>query len=440
MASAAAPASAIAAEPQPLTGVRLIVAAFALALANFVVVLDTTIANVSVPHIAGGLAVSPTQGTWVITSYAVADAISVPLTGWLAMRFGTVRWFMISIIGFGIFSFLCGVSRTLDALVLFRVLQGLAGGPLMPLSQILLLRIFPKEKAGIGLAIWAMTTTTAPILGPILGGTISDNWTWPWIFFINLPVVAICAFGVFTLLSPFETKREKARIDIVGLILLVVSVGAFQIMLDTGREHDWFGSVWIVGLAVVAAISFAAFVIWELTDANPVVNLRIFRFRGFSFATMAISLGFGAFFAQVVLTPLWLQQVAGYTATETGFIVAWLGVFAVLLSPVAAGLITRIDVRLTISAGILWMAVMSILRASWNADVGYWTLALPHILQGIGMPFFFVGLTALALSSVPAQHQTSAAGLMSFLRTLCGAIGTAIATTAWDDASRTSRS
>lgn len=440
MASAAAPASAIPAEPQPLTGVRLLVAAFALALANFVVVLDTTIANVSVPHIAGGLAVSPTQGTWVITSYAVADAISVPLTGWLAMRFGTVRWFMISIIGFGIFSFLCGISRTLDALVLFRVLQGLAGGPLMPLSQILLLRIFPKEKAGIGLAIWAMTTTTAPILGPILGGTISDNWTWPWIFFINLPVVAICAFGVFTLLSPFETKRAKARIDVIGLILLVVSVGAFQIMLDTGREHDWFGSAWIVGLAIVAAISFAAFVIWELTDANPVVNLRIFRFRGFTFATMAISLGFGAFFAQVVLTPLWLQQVAGYTATQTGFIVAWLGVFAVLLSPVAAGLITKIDVRITICAGILWMAFMSILRASWNADVGYWTLALPHILQGIGMPFFFVGLTALALSSVPAQHQTSAAGLMSFLRTLCGAIGTAVATTAWDDASRTSRS
>lgn len=440
MASAALPASAIPAEPQPLTGARLIVAAFALALANFVVVLDTTIANVSVPHIAGGLAVSPTQGTWVITSYAVADAISVPLTGWLAMRFGTVRWFMISIIGFGIFSFLCGVSRTLDALVLFRVLQGLAGGPLMPLSQILLLRIFPKEKAGIGLAIWAMTTTTAPILGPILGGTISDNWTWPWIFFINLPVVAICAFGVFTLLTPFETKRARARIDVVGLILLVVSVGAFQIMLDTGREHDWFGSTWIVGLAIIAAISFAAFVIWELTDANPVVNLRIFRFRGFTFATMAISLGFGAFFAQVVLTPLWLQQVAGYTATETGFIVAWLGVFAVLLSPVAAGLMTKVDVRITISGGILWMAFMSILRASWNADVGYWTLALPHILQGIGMPFFFVGLTALALSSVPAQHQTSAAGLMSFLRTLCGAIGTAVATTAWDDASRTSRS
>jgi DHA2 family multidrug resistance protein len=285
-----------------------------------------------------------------------------------------------------------------------------------------------------------MTTTTAPILGPILGGAISDNWTWPWIFFINLPVVAICGFGVFSLLTPFETKREKARIDTVGLILLVVSVGAFQIMLDTGREHDWFASTWIVGLAVLAAISFAAFVIWELTDANPVVNLRIFRFRGFSFATVAISLGFGAFFSQVVLTPLWLQQVAGYTATETGYIVAWIGVFAVLFSPIAAGLIGKIDIRISICAGILWMAMTSVLRASWNADVNYWTLALPHLLQGMGMPFFFVGLTALALSSVPEKDQTSAAGLMSFLRTLSGAMGTAMATTAWDSASRTSRS
>lgn len=428
------------AEAQPLSGAKLIAAAFALALANFVVVLDTTIANVSVPHIAGGLAVSPTQGTWVITSYAVADAISVPLTGWLAARFGTVRWFMISICGFGLFSFLCGISGTLNMLITFRVLQGLFGGPLMPLSQILLLRIFPRERAAVGIGIWAMTTTSAPILGPILGGLISDNWSWPWIFFINLPVVALVAFGVGRLLNDFETPRIAKRIDVVGLLLLVLSVGAFQIMLDTGREHDWFGSAWIVTLAIVAAISFAAFIIWELTEKDPIVNIRIFKIRGFTFGTIALSLGFGAFFSQIVLTPLWLQQVAGYTATETGFVVAWIGCFAVLLSPVAAGLAGKIDVRITITAGILWMALTSVLRASWNADVDYWTLALPHILQGMGMPFFFVGLTALTISSVAPKDATSAAGLMNFMRTLSGAIGTAVATTAWDDASRTSRS
>lgn len=426
--------------PQPLTGGTLIAGAFALALANFVVVLDMTIANVSIPHIAGGLAVSPTQGTWAITSYSVADAISVPLTGWLAARFGTVRWFLIAITGFGLFSFLCGISQSLGMLVVFRVLQGLSGGPLMSLSQILLLRIFPPARASIGIAIWAMTTTTAPILGPILGGLISDNWHWPWIFFINLPVVAICAFGVWRMLMPFETARLKSPIDAIGLALLVIAVGSFQIMLDTGHDNDWFGSTWIVGLAIVSALGFASFIIWELTDDHPVVDIRIFKSRGFAFGTVAVSLGFGAFFSQVVLTPLWLQQYAGYTATETGYIVAWIGCFAVLLSPIAAQLTTRVDLRITISAGLMWMALMSLVRSHWTVDAGYWTLALPHVLQGMGMPFFFVGLTALTLSSVEPKDATSAAGLSNFMRTLSGAIGTATATTVWDGATRTSRS
>lgn len=417
---------------EPLHGWRLIAGAFALALANFVVVLDMTIANVSVPHISGGLAVSPTQGTWVITSYAVADAIAVPLTGWLAMRYGTVKWFLISIIAFGVFSFLCGISHTLGLLVAFRILQGFAGGPLMPLSQVLLMSIFPKGKQQIGLGIWAMTTTAAPILGPILGGTISDNWSWPWIFFINLPVVAICGFLVWRLISRYETPVQIKPIDVIGLVLLIVCVGAFQLMLDTGREHDWFESGWIVMLALVSVVGLIAFLIWELTDRHPIVDVRVFKYRGFTMATIALSLGFGAFFSQVVLTPLWLQSTGGYTATETGHIVAWIGVFAVICSPFAAQLIGKIDPRKAVTFGLLWLALMSLLRASWNLDVGYWTLVLPHLLQGLGMPFFFIGLTALAMSSVPESKVVSAASLMGFMRTLAGAIATAVAMSQWD--------
>lgn len=435
MASAAAIA-----EPAPLTGSKLFLAGIAIALANFVVVLDITIANVSVPHIAGGLAISPTQGTWVITSYAVADAISVPLSGWLAARFGTVRLFILGLSGFGLFSVLCGLSNSLAMLIVFRICQGFLGGPLMPLSQTLLTRVFSRERQSLATAIWAMTTVCAPIAGPILGGWISDGWSWPWIFFINLPVVLFCIVMALRMLKPFETAVARQPIDVVGLMLLVVWVGAFQMMLDTGRENDWFGSPFVIAMAVIAVIGFAAFLIWELTADNPVVNLRLFKNRSFAVATASIAVGYGAFFASIVMTPLWLQQIVGYTATDAGYATAFAGVFAVVMSPIAARFIGKVDLRAIACFGVVWLGGVSYLRTGWTVDAGFWTFAMPQLIQGFGMPFFFIGMTTLAMSGIATRDLTSAAGIMAFLRTLSGAIGTALATTAWDVTSRVSRS
>ena len=286
-----------------LKGGRLIFAAFVLALANFMVVLDMTIANVSVPHITGSLAVSSSQGTWVITSYAVAEAICVPLTGWLTGRFGAIRVFVISLIGFTSFSVLCGLSTSLEMLIFCRIGQGLFGGPIMPLSQMLLLRIFPPEKQSQAMGMWAMTTVVGPILGPILGGSISDNLSWHWIFFINIPVGIFCALAALRLLKPVETAIAKLKIDTVGLFLLIIWIGALQLMLDLGHEHDWFnsGMIWILALTTV--IGLITFIIWELTEQHPIVDIRIFRYRGFTLSVLALALGFGAFFGSIVLIP-----------------------------------------------------------------------------------------------------------------------------------------
>ena len=424
---------------RPLTGTRLWVAAFGLALANFVVILDTTITNVSVPHIAGGLAISPSQGTWTITSYAVAEAITVPLTGWLAARFGAYRTLVVSLVGFALFSVLCGIARTIELLVVLRVFQGLCGGPLMPLTQTLMLRIFPPEKMGTANALWGVTTISAPILGPIVGGYISDNWSWPWIFYINLPVVVLCLGIIVKLVGRYETATERVRIDAVGLILLVLFVGCFQLVLDLGREHDWFASTMITGLAITAFVTFGAFVIWELTDPHPVVDLRVLRHRSLWVGLIAMALGFGGMFAMIVLVPLWMQSVVGYTASEAGHAMAFVGVFAVAMAPVASKAFDRFDPRILITAGMLWLVMTSLLRTQWNTDGTFWDFALPQILQGFGMPFFFIGLMMFSLSSVPMNEVASAAGLLSFMRTVAGAAGTALSTSMWDSASREAR-
>ena len=417
----------------PLKGGVLWLAAIVLAAANFFAVLDMTIANVSVPSISGSLGISSSQGTWVITSYSVAEAIVVPLTGWLAGRFGAVRVFTSAMALFGVFSAVCGFANSLAMLVFGRVMQGLSGGVLMPLSQTLLLRIFPKEKAPAAMALWAMTTLVAPVLGPILGGLLCDNYSWPVIFFINVPLAMLCSPIALRMLKRYEEALIRMPIDKIGLALLIVFVSALQLMLDLGKEHDWFESTEICVLAVVAAIGFAAFLIWELTERHPIVDLRVFRHRGFTAAVAAISLGFGAMFGANVLTPLWLQSYMGYTATWAGLTTAWSGVLAVVAAPMAGTLIARVDPRKLIFAGLTWLALVTAMRTIATTDMTYWQIAHPLILMGIGLPFFFVPLTALALGSVEEHETASAAGLQNFLRTLSGAVATSIAQTSWEN-------
>jgi DHA2 family multidrug resistance protein len=420
-------------QSQPLTGGMLWFAAVILAAANFVAVLDMTIANVSVPTIAGGLGATISQGTWVITSYAVAEAITVPLTGWLAARFGAVRVFTVSMVLFGVFSALCGLATSLELLVVARVFQGFAGGPLMPLSQTLLLRIFPKEKAAAAVGLWAMTTLVAPVLGPILGGYICDDYAWPWIFYINLPVAFLCAVIAWQLLKRYEEPVQRSPIDRVGLGLLVIWVGALQLMLDEGKNMDWFSSSFITTLAIVAALGFAAFLIWELYEEHPVVDLRVFRHRGFSVSVLTISLAFAAFFGANVLTPQWLQSYMGYTSTQAGMATAWTGVFALFVAPVAAGLSARVDPRRLVFWGVFWIGLVNLWRVIATTDMDYWDVSVPLMLMGLGLPFFFIPLTGLAMASVEEREMASAAGLMNFLRTLSGAFATSLITTMWED-------
>ncbi|GGB99553.1 MFS transporter [Novosphingobium endophyticum] len=422
-------------EGRPIRGVRLVLAGVVLALANFIVVLDLTIANVSVPHIAGGLAVSVSSGTWVITSYAVAEAICVPLTGWLSGRFGTLRVFTVSLAGFGLFSALCGMADTLGALVLFRIGQGFCGGPLMPLTQTLLLRIFPRELHAKAMALWAMTVVTAPIIGPIAGGWISDNWSWHWIFFINVPIVILLLFGVLALLRGAETPTRKLPIDGIGLVLLVIWVGALQMMIDLGREEDWFSSEKIVALACIAAVFFAAFVIWELTEKHPIVDLKVFRHAGFSASTLSLILAFGTYFSSVVIIPQWLQTSMGYTATQAGYAMAFAGVLAVAVSPVVPRLMQKFDPRLLVFVGVSWLGACSFLRSWWSSDSTFWMIAMPQLLQGAGVALFMVPLTTISLNAVTPEETASAAGIANFGRTLAGAIATAVVTTAWSNMS-----
>lgn len=425
------PSAAPAAHP-PLEGNARLWGTIALSSATFMNVLDTSIANVSLPAIAGNLGVSPNQGTWVITSFAVANAISVPLTGWLSQRFGQVRLFVASVLLFVLASWLCGLAPNMPLLIAARTLQGFVAGPMIPLSQSLLLSSYPRALAGLAMAMWSMTTLVAPVLGPLLGGWITDSFSWPWIFYINVPVGLVSAAAAWMLYRQRETMVRKLPIDTVGLALLVLWVGSLQMMLDLGKEHDWFDSPLIVGLCVVAVVGFAFFLVWELTDDHPVVDLRLFARRNFWAGTLAISVSYGLFFGNVVLVPLWLQQYMGYTATEAGMVMAPVGLLALVLAPLVGRTVGKVDPRQYATFAFLVFALVLWLRSRFSTQADFATIMVPTLIQGVALAFFFIPLMTIMMSGLSPERMAAASGVSNFVRITCGAVGTSVSTTLWE--------
>lgn len=419
-------------EPKPFSLGILIVLTLALAFSTFMQVLDTTIANVSIPSIAGDLAVSPNQGTWVITAFAASNAITMPLTGWLAGRFGEVKLFVLSTLLFSLTSWLCGMAPTFPALVLARILQGIAAAPMMPLSQSLLLSIYPEHKKGLALAFWSMTATIAPIAGPLLGGYITDNYHWPWIFYINLPIGIIGSFLVWKLLSHRDTPIRIKPIDTLGLALLIIGVGSLQIMLDKANELDWFESSTIIILSVTAVIALTFFVIWELFNEHPIVDLTLFVKRNFTVGTVTISIGYAVFLGGGVVFPLWLQTQMGYTAFWAGAASSLVGVFAFLLSPVVGANLHRVDLRIIVTTGFSIFALSYFWASLYTPDADIVTIAMPRLLIGAGMAMYFIPLTTILLAGVEPHRIASAMGLVNFLRVLGGGFGTSLAISLWE--------
>lgn len=422
------------AQRKPLEGAPLVIMTIALSLATFMQVLDSTIANVAIPTIAGNLGSSMSQGTWVITSFGVANAISIPITGWLAKRVGEVKLFLWSIVLFVIASWACGMSNSLEMLIFFRVIQGLVAGPLIPLSQSLLLNNYPPAKRSIALALWSMTVVVAPIFGPILGGYISDNYHWGWIFFINVPIGVIVVALTLRTLRDRETKTEQRRIDAIGLGLLVIGVGSLQVMLDRGKELSWFDSTEIIVLAAVAVVTLTFLVVWELTDKEPIVDLSLFKSRNFTVGCICISLAYLIYFGAIVLLPLLLQEVYGYTATWAGLASAPVGLLPVLLSPIIGRFSHKIDMRLLVTFSFIMYAVCFYWRAyTFEPGIDFAGVAWPQFVQGFAVACFFMPLTAIILSGLPPERLAAASSLSNFLRTLAGSIGTSITTTMWSN-------
>jgi DHA2 family multidrug resistance protein len=402
-----------------------------LSLATFMQVLDTTIANVSLPTIAGNLGVSSNQSTWVITSFAVSNAIALPLTGFLTRRFGEVKLFVWATLLFSLASFLCGIAQSMTMLIAFRAIQGAVAGPMYPITQSLLISIYPPAKRGMALALLAMVTVTAPIAGPILGGLITDNYSWPWIFFINVPIGIFASMVVSGQMKGRPETLEKPKVDYVGLVTLIIGVGALQVVLDKGNDEDWFNSPFIIITAIIAAIGIVTFLIWELTDKDPIVNLRLFRHRNFAMGTLCLVLAYAAFFAIGLLVPQWLQQDLGYTSTWAGYATAPLGILPVILTPFVGRYANKFDLRLLATGAFIVMGSTCFMRSYFYLDVDFRHVALVQLIQGLGVALFFMPVLSILLSDLQPREIAAGSGLATFLRTLGGSFAASLTTFMW---------
>jgi DHA2 family multidrug resistance protein len=417
---------------KPLRGGTLVLLTLAIAMATFMEVLDISIVNVSVQTIAGNLGVTPSEGTWAISAYSMSSAVMQPLSGFLARRYGEVRVFLISVSLFIVCSILCGLSGSIQMLVLFRLMQGAVSGPMVPLSQSILLKNYPPEKKGMAMAFWAMTVVVAPIFGPILGGYITDNYSWPWIFFINVPIGVFAFIIAGAILKGRETKIVKVPIDVIGLALLVIGVGCLQFVLDNGNDNDWFSSHMILWLFIVAIVGLMFLIPWELLHDQPVVNLRLFKQRNFTVGVLALAFGMFAFFGSTVALPRWLQDAMGYNATWAGLAVAPVGIFAFLLSPLVGRFSSKIDLRLLTALAFGVFAGASFWASDFSDQASYGAIIAPRLLQGVGVAMFFVPVNQIILSGLPPGDVASASGLANFFRTIASSISTAITTMLYD--------
>jgi DHA2 family multidrug resistance protein len=394
-------------------------------------VLDTSVVNVSLPHIAGSLSATVDESTWVLTSYLIANAVILPISGWLANLIGRKRLLLTVVSGFTISSVLCGLAPNLGALIFFRVLQGTTGGGLQPLSQAVLLEEFPPEERGKAMAFWGLGIVAAPILGPTLGGWITDTYSWRWVFYINLPIgiISLVMISLF-LYDPPYIRRGKLRVDLWGLGMLAVGMGALQIMLDKGQEEDWFASHFIVTLAVIASVMLTAFVLRELYTPQPIVRFRLLRYRSFAAGIVLITvLGF-VLYGSLVLLPLFMQTLLGWTATTAGIWTSPRGIATALCMPLVGYLLgKRWDARLMLIFGFVVASMAFFGYSRMSLQSGTWDILLYQINQGAGMAFVFVPLTVLTMDPIPKAETGYATSLYSVMRNIGSSVGISFVTT-----------